>query len=163
MTFSQCNTKAFAKNGSNFKSMSEMFWDSTKTRRYSEGVDGYYISTNKSISEYEIVVTHLLMDYSDNNIPNKLTILLPSGLSIIKYAENSSYNTFNFVNKAPNESNSIECNFILTQQEIEQILAENKFESIKIENYKQNKLMIIITNKDIYAGQLSEMFRCVTR
>lgn len=163
MFLSQCKVKSVVKDGNNLKSMSEMFWDSTKTRKYSEGVDGYYISTNKLNSRFYIVVTHLLLGVDDDDLPNKLTILFPSGSKIEKYAESYSVDTFNMIYDKPNDAKTRECYFIFTNEEIDQIISENKFESIRIENYKKDRVMQIITKNDIYAGQLSEMFSCLNR
>ena len=65
--YAQCNVKTFNKNGEVVKTSSEMFWDSTKTRSYSDGVDAYYLSTNKYNSKSEIVITHILVNYYDNS------------------------------------------------------------------------------------------------
>lgn len=159
--FGQCNVKTLSKNGTNFESMTEMFWDSTKTRAYSEGVDGYYFSTNNLGSEFEIVITHLLMNYDDSNIPNKLLIIFPSGKKIEKTATNFSHNTFNFVSKAPANTRSIECNFLFSKEEINLILSESTFEKILIGNYKNNTTMQVINSSDIYSGQLTEMLNCI--
>lgn len=166
--FAQCNVKTTAPlDGLKNHSMAQLLWDSTKSRLYSEGVDGYYIfvnnltgDDNKSLGANAIVISHVMIKYQNDDIPNKLTLILPSGI-IEKTATNISYNTYNMFEKADSGTKTVECDFLFTTEEIRRIMNDNKFYGIKIENYKNGKLILMINEADLYSGQLSEMFKCV--
>lgn len=165
---SQCNVKTIVPmEGFKNHSMSQILWDSTKSRPHSEGIDGYSIFVNNLVdgngnkSLYNsIVISHIMVNYKDNEVPNKLTLILPSG-TIVKKASTVQYDRLNIFSKASADTKTIECDFHFSTEEVKQIINEGRLYGIKIENYKTNKLLLSINESDIYSGQLSEMFKCV--
>lgn len=165
--FAQCNVKTVVPlEGFKNHSMSQILWDSTKSRLYSEGVDGYYMfvnnltgDDNKSLEHNTIVISHVMLNYNSDEVPNMLTLVLPSGI-IEKKASIVNYNTLNIYGKTTPETKTIECEFTFTIDEVRRIMDDKKFHGIKIENYKNGKVILMINQNDIYSGQLSEMFKC---
>ncbi len=169
MFYGQCNIKyteiddKLANNG-----MSHLIWESKGIRPYSEGIDGYYLTFNNTYFTKNkeslfnmIVISHVMVGYSDENIPNKLTITLPEGIIELK-ADQVSYNTFGMVRKMTSDDQKIvECNFVLSDEIYKKLLYNERFLKIKIENYKNNKTLLEIDDNKLFPGQLNEMLKCV--
>lgn len=106
----------------------------------------------------DIVVTYIWKANKTEMTPNQLKILLPSNNLLLLTAESKSRGTSNGF---PSENtNSIECTFKLSPENIASILQEKTISSLIIRDYKQNT-SIDLSSK--YKGQLAEMISCVIK
>lgn len=164
-SYAQCEVKKMElKDNITLSRTSEKFYTNEDLEN---GLKSFYVSLNlysdksnpNSSFVCELVVTYVWSGYYTEMTPNKIRFKLESGKELYLVAESKSSGTING-QEVPEKFNSIECTFLLSSENIKQLLEYRTISEFTIIDYKTNESFDF---SEGYKGQFPEMLSCVIR